>query len=563
MALLVSALAVCALYSFWNIAYLASSTFHPMPWQDEWDTISLFQQMGETSHNAWRLFFLPHNEHRLAFPRLVYSIDFALARGTGALNLFAILVLHGGLAICLIRSLYRDRDTSSLTSALAAFSIICVLFSGHQMSNFLWGFQVQVTAIYFFVALAFWYLGEILDVDSKRSPWLSLGAVALFSVLAVLSMGNGIAILPIILFVIACHSRQNALQKLIVFGVFALAVIVWYVRPLLGRQTSGSFATVIQSPVEAVLFLLSFLGGPLANVASSFVIPFGAVIAGLSAIVLICYPFRRQPLRSETLSFGLVAFGVISALMVTVSRLRFGLEGAVESRYGTPVLVLYASLIVWFWHRLPWRYPTKLAAFSIYGLAAILAVYSVASHLHLPYDYSPLKKLKSAAEAAFVSGVRDDAVLHRVSAPLQKAWELRPFLMREGLSIFSSPLARMMNQRLSDLATIVEGQCLGHLDGVLYEVNGPNGGYAVHGWAFDMTKRAAPIGIALTDKDGLVRGIGRVTEARPDVIAAFSEINTQDTGFVGYVPSTAFPTTAYAVINGGANACPLPGHIHS
>jgi len=558
-----------------HIAYLQFVTFHPLPWNDEWYTLALFSQMEETS-GSWRLLFTPHNEHRLALPRIASLLDVKLAGGTGAFTLLALdcLVLTTiALWGLLISGKWGNNRQPNLTAPhVLTLCIAGILLSGHQMSNFLWPFQISVFMVYLFAILAFASLGSAIQNASGRL----LGRFGLFILLscgfalcAALSLGNGIIVLPI-LFIIAFFNR-HILSVGIAWIVGAIAVVV------LGSYFHGlgsSFPLEVDAfsiiAVRFVWFFLHFLGGPWATAA-----PAAVGFAGLVTILLALYALLKHrpaadPRLYQVVAFGIIVLVLVSAAVVAVGRVQLGIEAAVESRYSTPVLILYSAILVSVWPRnrieaataeaqkLTFR--AKLHEIGIALVVACILVYGVKSHLELPYNYEPLPRLKSDAEIGYVSNVQDPEHFKYVAPSIDKAWGVRRYLLRNNLSVFSTAISRSVDRRLAGIFTVGDRPCLGHLDQVESIVPGPDGGARISGWAWDSSNRRVPRGIVFVES-GVVRGIGRFIVERPDVVAARPAVTELRNGFVGYVPRGVTKATAYILNPDETSVCLIPGEL--
>src|SRR5947199_2424598 len=115
-----------------HIVHLQIAAFHPMPWADEWDTLFLFDLAEKAPGTGLGFLFFPHNEHRIAIPRLITLIDLIMAPGTGVINLATILIVPA-LTTSVFWLVLRPRVGMPvlLTGCLAG-----LLFSGGQMSTF-------------------------------------------------------------------------------------------------------------------------------------------------------------------------------------------------------------------------------------------------------------------------------------------------------------------------------------------------------------------------------------------------------------------------------------------
>ena len=219
-----------------HIAYLQIITFHPLPHLDEWRTLILFSRVEQNS-DAWSLLFVPHAEHRPLLPRLVFLLDAKLAHGTGAFSLAAIDCLLLGLAaiwsFLLIGHAGRNGGVQLAAPYALVLCIAALLFSGHQMSNFVRGFQVTMFMLYVFAMLSFAGFAMALRrpaTGASLRSRLLISSSCFFGVCAAFSMGNGLLVLPI-LFVMACARRRELpAGTILIIGIVIAATIAVYLN---------------------------------------------------------------------------------------------------------------------------------------------------------------------------------------------------------------------------------------------------------------------------------------------------------------------------------------------
>jgi len=557
-----------------HIVYLQVATFHPLPFFDEWRTLILFSRV-EQNADAWSLLFVPHAEHRPFLPRLIFLLDTKLAHGTGAFSLAAIDCMALGLVT--IWSFLLVGHASRKQLAAPYVLILCIaalLFSGHHMSNFLRAFQVTMFMLYLFAVLSFAAFALASETAGSRRPqsMLFLSLSCFFAVCASFSMGGGVIVLAI-LFIMAWVRRRGlpagAIPIIAIVVVATTAVYLAAPGSIFGVLGRTDYRLGPGRAIELAGFYLAFLGGPWANIAPNGVTVAGAATLLLSACAMVKY-WRRNSLRPyELVAAGVIALTLGSAAVVTLARLRFGIEAATESRYSTTVLMLYAALLVSFWPRVQLdaaaARPNQPSAVRIAALAllvlAILA-HGIASHWKLPYDYSDFLSAKADAEVAYVANVQDPLPFANLTPqpPLELAWQARGYALRHKLSVFSTAAAQSVGRPLSDVFRVLEGGCTGHLDGVERVIAGPNGGFRLAGWAWDANDRSVPPAVLLVE-DGIIRGIGRFTRPRPDVASAVPGTGNVKNGFVGYVPRGVTKVNAYVLGRDDATVCRIPGEL--
>jgi len=563
--------------AFAHIVYVQITSFHPLPHLDEWRTLILFSRV-EQNPDAWSLLFAPHAEHRPLLPRLVFLLDEKLAHGTGAFSLVVIDCLALALAaICsflLIGRAGRNAREQLAAPYVLALCIAALLLSGHQMANFVRGFQATVFVLYLFAMLSFAAFAMALQAATMRRSQsiLLLSLSCFFAVCASFSMANGLIVLPV-LFIMACDRRRDLPAGTIpIIGIVSVATLVAYLTApgsIIGVLGRTDYKLTPDRTVELANFVLAFLGGPWVSIAPGSAIVIGLVTLLLSMVALIKYRRCDHPCPYELVSVGLITLALGSAIAAALARLRFGIEAATESRYSTTVLVLYAALLVSFWPRVPAEAASatsnRPSAVSTRALAMLVAgtiAFTAASHWKLPYDFSEFANRKADAEVAYVANVQD-ALAFRHVAPepqLEVAWQARGYALRHKLSVFSTIPAQSMNRPLIDIFTAADGRCTGHLDEIERIVAGPDGGFRIAGWAWDTNSRSVPRAVLLVE-DGIVKGIGRFITSRPDVVAALPEVLDVKNGFIGYVPRGVAKVTAYVLNRNQTSACRIPGEL--
>src|SRR5262249_37655016 len=208
---------------------------------------------------------------------------------------------------------------------------------------------------------------------------------------------------------------------------------------------------------DAARFFLAFLGGPWATIMPRG----GTSVAGLVTLLLAIYAVAATWRRGNLRSHEIVATGTIVLVLGSAAAAALGRVGGIstESRYSTPVLMLYAGIIVLFWPRLPGpgesarpcgQARSRKLAIPVFLVACLLA-YGAASHWRLPYEYRDLPRMKANAEVAYVGNVQDPDAVKRIAmgtgyvgvpdpaeyAALitEHAWRSRRYLLRHHFSV--------------------------------------------------------------------------------------------------------------------------------
>jgi len=394
--------------------------------------------------------------------------------------------------------------------------------------------------LYLFALLAFWFVGNAIERGERRHYL----AACIFAICACLCQSGGLLVFPVIFVLAAWHWRRTGAGG--PFGVAILTVLMaaFY---LWGPGWKPPSSGVLISIRDQALFAISFLGSPFAAIAPPLVLPAGVIAIGLSILLIVRYAKVAAPRADQTIAVASCGFILAIAAAAALTRVSLGIAGATESRFVTPAVFLWAGLLVGFWPLLPAR-SAALCAVSV-------GVYSLLSHLWLPYNYYPLWDIKANAETAYVAGVKDAGGLAPFGS-VERIWAARPFVLRHGLAPFSSAASQAVGRRLSEVYEIGSATCRGHLDPDLEAVAGSEG-FRLHGWALSDDGRAPAV--VVLAQDNVVVGIGRFLQDRPDVMASNNGAKELKVGFIGVVPDLISPVRAYIAARG--MACPIPGEV--
>jgi hypothetical protein len=446
-AILVLSAQIFLLITLWK------STYHPLPWHDEWDVINFLKQASLNPANL-NLWVAQHNEHRLFVPRLVFATDFWVFDGKFLFTfLVSALLALSSIAIFIGESRYLV--LANKEKNLLGIALVAMLLCGQQSSNFIWSFQVVWFLVHFFTIAG---VGLIVSASraytSMRIRYCqALIVLAVFATVAAnFSAASGnLSWISTCLAVFLLRDRLPKWTFLAIVLVGFLSVGLYSFGFQLSGIGSGSLKALRADPLLGFTFLLAFLGVPFA--------PFGKVVAvfagGIYLIASSLFLFKlltsRFFAKSPTNAFclSLLAFVGSVGLVTTAGRFALGVDGALESRFASVVSIGWAALI--------------LAIFSLISIAlqegrlimgglratlfpvVIALVYcgvGIGGFLRPPYDYLPIVGLKQLASSALIDGVSNIKALERVGFPDSQnaaSSTIRDFLIQTKKSIFSDP----------------------------------------------------------------------------------------------------------------------------
>ena len=534
----------------WSL-YLAVAYFHPLFYWDQWASVGDYHRFLRGEFGLANL-FAQHNEHRIAFPRLVFLADFILGHGLNVINIGAIFVvqaLHAALFGVIARRL-----TSGPLAVIAVSIVTILLFSFAQAENLTWGFQVQFVGVYAAVTFALWLLALAIERQRASAAFLgyALGAAAML-IVATYTMSNGATGGFAMIFVVLSLRARPALT----IGVIILTAILLFAyfhdfHPVASHSPPGF---VLQRPVDFVVYALVYLGGvlgPFGHFAAALMGAVGAAVAAFATARLVLGK-DKEPARA-TLT-GVMIFVALTAVATAFGRAFFGLDQALSSRYFTPAAVFSSAEVIYlasFASAATARVAPKVAFGAI---AAVAVVGAVSAHFAERFFARQHYLNLALASDALLSGVEPNEAMQFVypdpDAPRREAG----FLNEQRLSIFAWPEGRMRGQALSAVFPREDDDaCRGAFDSA--ETVAESDGVGASGWAWDRRRKTLVRRVLFVDSHDAIVGFASGGGARRDVRAAVPEVRSRDVGWRGFanVPGGE-PLRAYAVVGDGDTVC--------
>jgi hypothetical protein len=343
-------------------------------WDDHALKFYLLANEGETT--VWgKLYqlFKQHNEHRIVLDRVATWLDFNLF---GKLDYRHLMVLGNACLLGLIWIFWRVIQSAQQDSAAGPKSlfylppIAFLLFNLSSWENAFWGMAaLQNFSVVLFVIWAIYVLSFTQNLS---------GAVIL-AILATLTSGNGILIWPIGAVLLALQRR---FKPLVYWGISAAVVIGLY---FLGYEKPAGNPPARGSVIDLLKGWLAFNG------AAGEVLPFGSafamclILGGLLTAGLLggaLQNLRKQFLSSTPSSessnrsfssffLGCLAFLLGTAAVVAWSRVGFGLDGLITSRYKIYSLLLLCVAYVFAVTQLSGRWRQVAGVLGLVGSVAI------------------------------------------------------------------------------------------------------------------------------------------------------------------------------------------------
>ena len=345
-----------------------------VPIGDHYDLIGLFEKIKQGTAD-FKDFFLQHNEHRIFFPKIIFSI----LAFTSNWNVKFEVYLGILITIVSFYLIYKIADHSQEHTKKNIFHLFNILtcfyiFSPTQMENWLWGFQLAWFLINAFVVLAIF----ILTVPKKIPPNLKLLSSAFCCLIASFSMAHGLfswlAIIPSVLSVNGNAKKKK--MRLLLWGMMFILCCFVYSIGYHKSTNSPGILFLFKHPLTTISFFLKLLGTP---IITNYASPLIGLIILSSFIVFNIYfitNYRSEFSQHAAPWLSMGWFAIIFALITTLGRVGFGIDYAAAPKYTTVTIFLIISCLQ-MWRLLmsfPLRWSIKMPTKFPYFIVGILII---------------------------------------------------------------------------------------------------------------------------------------------------------------------------------------------
>jgi len=307
-----------------------------VPYWDDWEFVSLLKAYGAGDHWVAKL-YAQHNEHRFLFPKLLFL---ALAKLT-SWNLKAEMVAGWLISCAGFYIVWLLMKRSGIRGGLCMLLVPCVYFNLGQWENILWGWQVTLYMMLFFVLAAVYLLSGVSQKPANLLPAALAGCAASFSFI------NGLLVWPVglVQILLTPDAWPKRLGYSAVWAVSGGAVWALYFRGYVRPAQHPDVFTFVHEPLTMALYFFANAGSMLGMRTVQLAVAAGAVL--FCAFILFAYLHYAGGGMARIvpwISLGL--FSMVSSLAIAVGRLGFGLRQALEPRYTTITLLLVISVLV-------------------------------------------------------------------------------------------------------------------------------------------------------------------------------------------------------------------------
>lgn len=525
-----------ALFAFAMVALAIAggiNNYSAIPFLDMWNSVVAF--MNDLDRGNFSVWWAQHNEHRIVLAKLLFWIDERWFDGLSYFLIIAnyLIILASWLVFCLfLRKLHPLPEHRAMTVILGLL-ILGILFSWLQRENIRSAFQSEFFLAHLLPLAALYFSAKYMEssrpIDVLKS--ISLG------ILAIGTLANGLLALPMIAFHLLLGRRSLLLVAAV--AIISAATFTAYFFDYKSPSHHGSLINTFQlQPVNAVLFILAFLGNPLfflvgeSKEGVSAAVMGGAILS-LSTIALVVRAYRQTDPRTPYASGLLIFVGYIyaTAVLTAGGRAPFGIESALASRYTTPTIMAWVSVLILgaaLWH---FKGKPPVVCQLVAGVVAVLfLVFQVGA---LKANREELFDREIAA-LALALGIKDEDYILKIFPNARHALIFSRQAIRNGNSIFGqAPYLDLHREMGRPTLRPSPKDCLGTITGVS-DIPDSTGIHRIEGQLVATDMKAPAKLIRFIDERNIVSGFALIATPSP-FVGPGSQNSEKEMKFKGYI----------------------------
>jgi hypothetical protein len=566
-------------YILITTAIIINNAFSRLPLEDHWSLWQLYLTHGKYS----AFLFTPHNEHRIAVPRLFLMIDHYLFHARNLFPLICSLLVQATTGVWLYRMACRTGEARRVSRLLLGCTIFSALFSAQQFPNLVQGIQIQFTMLYCASCGSFLALLRAAERwEEHGHPELWFATCCTSALVATYSLANGLLCWPVLL-LLALWLRLPFRYALALFVdmVLVTAFYLWgYHTPpqhsspieTLTNHFPGVLiraATFLGSPSDAIYAIMSGPAGlhsDNSRIALSAAFGIVGMIAAVWGVILL-WRRRAHYTKGHAALAHVGLFVVLTAGLVGLGRANFPLIAAMDPRYKTHALVFWLAVGAFYWPFLENRLAVLSAGWRQVAFSGVVLWMIVGLAARQPFWIQYSKDDNSAIsqiQAAIVSDVFDAPIWQKSFPPSGSAiFGPADYLRQNRLSIFTESWTAWTGKPVESLFTMDHAaSCIGFFDSATPVASSIRPGWRVSGWAWDRLRQTGPGTVILVDAAQRIAGVVRNTVERGDVHQVIPEVQSSRVGWSGYVAGSEPKTLiAYLLERDGHSLCALGGPL--
>ena len=297
-----------------------------MPISDDYGAVLGFINTYVQENNfleKMKMLFWQHNEHRIVFNRLIEVLQYTLM---GEIS-FPILVLIGSIGwFGTVYLLYRWSREQGFFKIVYFLPLIFILFAFSHAALMTWAMaSLQQYWQLLFALLSIYFL--------QKNKLLFAYIFLLFSLF---TGGGGIVLIPLIFLYFIINKKYKQMFIFLLVSIVLLFIYFILFKFVFSHKIHGPLWLLVHQPENVIQFTFTFLGN------FAYVNPV-AMFTGIGLVLLfllrIKYFFHKVPFLAWSITYI-----ILTALLVGMSRSRYGVDLALPSRYSI-YSVLFLSML--------------------------------------------------------------------------------------------------------------------------------------------------------------------------------------------------------------------------
>lgn len=316
-----------------------------LPYWEQWELVTLFEKFSRGTLSFYD-FFEQQLEFREFLPKLIFLALGWLTRWDIRYEMWVIFLLACFVSFSIYLLGKKTLGDLTIQRQIALLVSNIFIFSPIQYENWLFGIQIV-----YFIPIAC-IMACLLIGYSGLGTKVKFLSCAILSIISTFSSANGILCWVVVLPVLAWSSSYEDWQKkkwfALAWTVGLILSVVFYFYGYEKPAHHPSMTEAFTHPVRAMIYFFAFTGATLGW--GKGIVAASAGVALTSLFVLPClyfWKFRADfNLAWRMLGWLMLgAYAVLTAVLVTVGRLGFGIGQALTARYMAFSLFLIIALV--------------------------------------------------------------------------------------------------------------------------------------------------------------------------------------------------------------------------
>ncbi len=320
-----------------------------VPFRDQWALVPIFDKVTAgtlTFRPLWAL----HSNHRIPFPKIIMTVLAFISHWNINYEIYFSIFL----SLITFGIIYKISETTAKGVSDRLFQLTniytCFLFfSLVQYENWLWGFQLSWFLINLCVVSAVYLLNKKGQIPAGKKMFLAGISCFIASFSSAHGLLSWLAVIPS-LFALE-GTLKNKIQRLLGWMSIWVALVGIYTINYHPKNATYKIDSFGEQPVLPFYYFFCLIGAPIVRYPMLSAI-IGLIIFSCFIGIIVCVikVINTSQLKlvlitelTPWLSIGL--FSMLCSLAITIGRVRYGVEQALESRYTTTSLLLIIACI--------------------------------------------------------------------------------------------------------------------------------------------------------------------------------------------------------------------------